>query len=67
MFARLKHWFGRHSYFYLKRLTLNSHILGCEFCKKRFVLNTSVKTLIEWDLELEDYFNAIPKRQVSDE
>lgn len=54
---RVKHWLGIHKYVYIKRLSFNSHQLGCKYCCKRFCMNTSVRLLVTWDQELEDFYN----------
>lgn len=54
---RIKHIFGIHKYIYIKRLSESSHQLGCKYCDKKFALNTSVRMLINWDLEIEDLYH----------
>jgi hypothetical protein len=56
---RIKHFFGVHKYYKIKRLSGDSHLLGCELCTKRFAMNTNVKILIDWDQELEDFYFKI--------
>lgn len=51
----------RHKYAYVKRLSSATHQLSCKRCKKLFAINTSVKTVLEWDLELEDLYYTLPK------
>jgi len=53
---RIKHLFGIHNYTYVKRLSPNSHMLKCSICSKRFVINTSARVLVDWDLEMEDFY-----------
>ena len=52
---KMKHLLGVHKYVYMRRLSNSSHLLGCQFCRKRFVMNTWTKSLIDWDMELEDF------------
>lgn len=56
---RIKHLFGYHKYFYIRQLSGGFHLVGCEFCKKKFAVSTSEKFLIEWDPGLEYCFNRI--------
>ena len=53
---RIKHFFGVHKYYKIKRLSTNCHQLGCIYCKKKFAMNTSIKCLLDWDQELEDFY-----------
>ena len=59
IFNRIRHLFGFifgfHEYSYLFRLSKNCHMLECTICKKKYVMNTSVQVLLEWDQELEDF------------
>jgi len=52
---KIKHFFGIHKYYKIRRLSDYSHLLGCELCEKRFSMNTSMKVLLDWDQELEDF------------
>lgn len=54
-----KHLFGIHKYYRIRILGDHSHLLGCKRCNKLFSINTSVKILLEWDLELEDMYRRI--------
>lgn len=56
MLNRIKHIFGIHKYLYIKSLSKYSHQIGCKYCDKKFVLNTSVRMLVDWDLEIEDFY-----------
>lgn len=56
LWQRFKHLFGRHRFGYVARLSEDSHMLACTICNKRFAMNTSVKTILEWDQELEDMY-----------
>jgi len=53
-----------HKYGYVARLSPQAHMLACHRCQKRFAMNTDVKVLLDWDLELEDlyYRHAEPVR-----
>lgn len=53
---RFLHLFGRHRYEYIQRLSRDSHKLKCGICQKNFCMNTNVKVVVDWDLELEDFF-----------
>lgn len=57
LWERFKHIFGIHVYYYDKRLSENSHLLICPMCLKRFLINTSQQLLIDWDLELHDFYS----------
>lgn len=51
----LKHLFGIHKYFYVKRLSNQSHMIQCVICNKKFSINTLVMVIVPWDKELEDF------------
>ena len=52
-----------HKYGYVARLSPQSHMLACKRCRKRFAINTDVRVLLDWDLELEDFYTAaLPER-----
>lgn len=54
---KLKHLLGIHKYSYIRRLSRDAHQIKCLICQKLFAMNTSVHVLLEWDLELEDFYS----------
>ena len=53
---KIKHIFGRHRYAFYKRLSRDADMIVCTICKKKFAMSHSVKTVLEWDQELEDMY-----------
>lgn len=56
---QFKHLFGVHKYVYVKRLGQFSHMLRCAICAKKFCMNTSVRALLPWDQEMEDFHRSM--------
>ena len=56
IYQKLKHLFGFHKYYRIKKLSDHSHLLGCKLCPKLFAINTNVKVILDWDLELKDMY-----------
>lgn len=51
-------WIMGHKYKYKKRLSDFSHLVECKRCNNKFCMNTSNKILLEWDLEMEDFYRS---------
>jgi len=45
-----------HKYHFIKSLSRQSDMIGCKRCRKRFAMNHSVRCILEWDRELEKFY-----------
>ena len=47
-------WIFGHKYFVIKEFNKTTRKLGCRRCGRRFGMNDYVKSLLDWDGELEE-------------
>lgn len=44
-----------HQFFEIRRLGQFTHLMGCHRCDKIWGMNTDVRCLLPWNMELEDH------------
>jgi hypothetical protein len=57
-FNKIKHVFGRHSYFKVKDFSPHSRKIGCRLCNKTWAMNDSVQSLIEWGSDFQKIYEG---------
>lgn len=62
MFKKIKCFLGYHKYYLIFKIDCLNRKLGCKNCHKTFGMNDSVKAVIEWDGELEEFYRITGRR-----
>lgn len=53
---RIKHFFGKHKYFKINKVSQFSHLLGCRYCDKKFIYDTEEIAVYDWNPGLEEFY-----------
>lgn len=48
--------FGFHRFKHVTRLSAHSDMIACFDCRRRFAMNHSVRCILPWDRELENFY-----------
>jgi hypothetical protein len=64
LIKNLKCFMGIHDYFFIRELHFNSHLSGCKYCKKLYVMNNSFNSLIKYDADMEIMHNNLSQSEL---
>lgn len=50
---RIKCFFGKHSFYIIEKMSINTDKIGCCNCGKQFAMNHDVKAIVPWDSDFD--------------